>query len=103
MYLAGKLSKFDVVDWNGRTSDHLRWWDMFVENITIELLEDICHQVLDLYSQIQKPSPTESPPLSQSIGHHNSTTQYHGPPHSHQQHVGSPPIAQIAGWYFFKY
>lgn len=62
MYLAGKLSKFEVVDWVGRTNKHLRWWDMFVEDVTMDLLEDICHQVLDLYSQPQPPAP-ESPPL----------------------------------------
>lgn len=39
MYLAGKLSKFDVVDWVGRVSKHMRWWDMFVEDITMDLLE----------------------------------------------------------------
>ena len=39
MYLAGKLSKFEVVDWNGRLPKHLRWWDMFVEDITMDLLE----------------------------------------------------------------
>ncbi|VEN43050.1 unnamed protein product [Callosobruchus maculatus] len=60
MYLAGKLSKFEVVDWIGRSPKHLRWWDMFVEDVTMDLLEDICHQVLDLYSQTDT-SP-ESPP-----------------------------------------
>lgn len=39
MYLAGKLSKFEVVDWNGRLPKHLRWWDMFVEDVTMDLLE----------------------------------------------------------------
>jgi len=39
MYLAGKLSKFEVVDWSGRTAKHLRWWDMFVEDVTMDLLE----------------------------------------------------------------
>uniref|UniRef100_A0A1B6GSV6 Cyclin-K n=1 Tax=Cuerna arida TaxID=1464854 RepID=A0A1B6GSV6_9HEMI len=63
MYLAGKLSKFEVVDWVGRHSKHLRWWDMFVEDITMDLLEDICHQVLDLYSQPQNAQAPESPPL----------------------------------------
>lgn len=62
MYLAGKLSQFEVVDWVGRTSKHLRWWDMFVEDVTMELLEDICHQVLDLYSQSTTTVP-DSPPL----------------------------------------
>lgn len=45
MFLAGKLSKFEVLDWNGRNPKHNAWWDMFVEDITMELLEDICHQV----------------------------------------------------------
>nr|CAI5854552.1 unnamed protein product [Callosobruchus analis] len=48
MYLAGKLSKFEVVDWIGRSPKHLRWWDMFVEDVTMDLLEDICHQICTL-------------------------------------------------------
>ncbi|PNF20954.1 hypothetical protein B7P43_G09500 [Cryptotermes secundus] len=63
LYLAGKLSKFEVVDWSGRTAKHLRWWDMFVEDLTMDLLEDICHQVLDLYSQPQTLTSPDSPPL----------------------------------------
>ncbi|XP_033227334.1 cyclin-K-like isoform X2 [Belonocnema kinseyi] len=63
MYLAGKLSKFEVVDWQGRQPKHLRWWDMFVEDVTMDLLEDICHQVLDLYSQANNAKPPDSPPL----------------------------------------
>nr|CAG4641858.1 EOG090X09KD [Eurycercus lamellatus] len=59
MYLAGKLSKFEIQDWSGRQPRHIRWWDMFVEDISLEILEDICHQVLDLYSQ--QPSRTDSP------------------------------------------
>ncbi|KAB0802750.1 hypothetical protein PPYR_04936 [Photinus pyralis] len=64
LYLAGKLSQFEVVDWVGRTNKHLRWWDMFVEDVTLDLLEDICHQVLDLYSQPVAEAPPDSPPLS---------------------------------------
>ncbi|XP_011861334.1 PREDICTED: cyclin-K [Vollenhovia emeryi] len=63
MYLAGKLSKFEVVDWVGRQPKHLRWWDMFVEDVTMDLLEDICHQVLDLYSQANNAKPPDSPPM----------------------------------------
>lgn len=62
MFLAGKLSKFEVLDWNGRNTKHSAWWDMFVEDITMELLEDICHQVLDLYSPQPQSSGGESPP-----------------------------------------
>ncbi|RWS26457.1 cyclin k-like protein [Leptotrombidium deliense] len=67
MFLAGKLSKFDVVDWEGRTSKHTRWWDMYVEDVSIELLEDICHQVLDLYLIPMPDTPQDSPPASPSL------------------------------------
>ncbi|KAL0275448.1 UNVERIFIED_CONTAM: hypothetical protein PYX00_003287 [Menopon gallinae] len=66
MYLAGKLSKFEVVDWIGRTQRHLFWWDMFVEDVTMNLLEDICHQVLDLYSPAKQETVPDSPPLTRS-------------------------------------
>lgn len=39
MYLAGKLSKFEVMDWAGRTPKHSHWWDMYVEGISMDLLE----------------------------------------------------------------
>jgi transcription initiation factor TFIIIB Brf1 subunit/transcription initiation factor TFIIB len=45
MYLACKISKYDVTDWKGRTSEHQKWWDMFVRDMTKNILEDICHQV----------------------------------------------------------
>ena len=62
MFLAGKLTKFDVDDWEGRTKEHKKWWDMFVDDISISLLEDICHQVLDLYSINMPETPQDSPP-----------------------------------------
>lgn len=64
IHLASKLSKFTVSDWIGRQSHHLRWWDMFVADVEMEVLEDICHQVLDLYQQAQANSAQapESPP-----------------------------------------
>lgn len=61
IHLASKLSKFSVSKWVGQQPIHLRWWDMFVADVTMEILEDICHQVLDLYQQPNS-SNTESPP-----------------------------------------
>ncbi|GAB6032943.1 hypothetical protein CHUAL_012135 [Chamberlinius hualienensis] len=68
MYLASKLKKIEVTDWNGRTSKHQHWWDMYVENISMELLEDVCHQQLDLYPNSSKldSSPPLTPPPSTS-------------------------------------
>lgn len=67
IYLASKLSKFKVQDWVGRQPHHTRWWDMFVSDVTMDILEDICHQVLDLYqtnskSSIESNSPPQKPP-----------------------------------------
>ncbi|KAM7354271.1 cyclin K [Cochliomyia hominivorax] len=63
IYLASKLSKFTVVDWVGRQPHHTRWWDMFVSDVTMDILEDICHQVLDLYQTNSKDnSESSSPP-----------------------------------------
>ncbi|KAH8415239.1 hypothetical protein KR215_010767 [Drosophila sulfurigaster] len=67
IYLASKLSKFLVQDWLGRQPQHRCWWDMFVSNVTMEILEDICHQVLDLYQSSQREgqepnSPPQKPP-----------------------------------------
>lgn len=97
IYLASKLSKFTVSDWKGRQSNHTRWWDMFVQDMTMDILEDICHQVLDLYQNNPKelqesnsppqkpPSRIESPSVSRissggnnhsssSIGNYKSST-----------------------------
>uniref|UniRef100_A0AAG5DWE4 Cyclin-K n=1 Tax=Anopheles atroparvus TaxID=41427 RepID=A0AAG5DWE4_ANOAO len=63
IYLASKLSKFTVVDWVGKQPEHLKWWDMFVQDVTMEILEEICHQVLDLYQPTQQTNaPPDSPP-----------------------------------------
>ena len=65
MYLVAKLSKFEVKDWENRKElGHEQWWDMYVDSLDTADLEEICHQVLDLY--IQQPTPAkdaaDSPP-----------------------------------------
>lgn len=67
MYLAAKLSKFEVKDWNNRKDWHKHWWDQYVEDLDVDALEDICHQVLDLYQQPHMPArdQAESPPPGQ--------------------------------------
>lgn len=94
MHLAGKLSKFEVVDWNGRNTEHYRWWDMFVEDMTIELLEDICHQVLDLYSQTQaSQSQIDSPPPSNRST--NNVMNMNQQNHNSSGGVGAPPLPPL--------
>lgn len=99
MYLAGRLCKFDIQDWTSKQSSR-RWWEQFVHDVPVEVLEgnrnpptqfvvelgivivvtlllvllrlkDICHQILDLYSQAKQQIPDggmgtgeNPPPLS---------------------------------------
>ncbi|KAL8619872.1 hypothetical protein ACOMHN_025958 [Nucella lapillus] len=47
MYLASRLTKFDPTDWTGRVpGSKSRWWEDLIEGMSMELMEDICHQVL---------------------------------------------------------
>lgn len=64
MYLASRLTKFDPVDWVGRLSgSKSKWWEDLIEGMTMDLMEDICHQVLDLYSA-QQTQKLEGKPVS---------------------------------------
>ncbi|KAJ0009238.1 hypothetical protein NQD34_016653 [Periophthalmus magnuspinnatus] len=56
MYLAGRLCKFDLQEWTAKQSSR-RWWEQFVHDVPVEVLEDICHQILDLYSQAKQQIP----------------------------------------------
>ncbi|XP_064783856.1 cyclin-K-like isoform X1 [Oncorhynchus masou masou] len=66
MYLAGRLCKFDIQEWTSKQSSR-RWWEQFVQDVPVELLEDICHQILDLYSQGKQQMPQtpsdKTPPI----------------------------------------
>lgn len=73
MYLALKISKYEVVDWKGRIPEHSKWWDVFVRDMTKNILDEICHQVLDLYTNSNKnkivapDSPPQMPPSKATI------------------------------------
>ncbi|XP_064602873.1 cyclin-K-like [Liolophura sinensis] len=66
LYLATRLSKLDIQDWVGKPQgSKLKWWEGLVEDLSQELIEDICHQVLDLYSS-KSQKREESPPMTPS-------------------------------------
>lgn len=50
IYLAIKVKQVPITDWTGRQAHHLGWWEMFISGVTTENLEEIGHQMLDLYS-----------------------------------------------------
>ena len=49
IYLAGKLSKFDL---HTATQSRSRsWWRQYLDTLDVHDLESICHQVLDIYGE----------------------------------------------------
>ena len=54
MYLTSKLSKLEITDWIDKATTteqqqhQQNWWDQFVQDLGLDILEDICHQMLDL-------------------------------------------------------
>lgn len=75
MYLTSRLNKFEITDWQGKPIGFRgKWYEFLVEDVTLELLEDICHQVLDLYSKPAQKG-AESPAVSQSLPQPNPEDQ----------------------------
>lgn len=50
IHLAMKMNKCQVVSWANKTVHQKYWWEVHVQGLTTDILEDICHQVLDYYS-----------------------------------------------------
>jgi hypothetical protein len=70
MYLTSRLTKFDISDWQGKpTGFKGKWYEFLVEDVTLELLEDICHQVLDLYAKAPPPHKEELPAATARVRH----------------------------------
>ncbi|VDM93678.1 unnamed protein product [Onchocerca ochengi] len=49
IYMALKMMKLDNCDWIDRQPGE-QWWDQFVANLTSDMMEDVCHKVLDYYT-----------------------------------------------------
>uniref|UniRef100_G3U9Z1 Cyclin-K n=1 Tax=Loxodonta africana TaxID=9785 RepID=G3U9Z1_LOXAF len=87
MYLAGRLCKFEIQEWTSKPM-YRRWWEQFVQDVPVDVLEDICHQILDLYSQgkqqmphhtphqLQQPPPLQPTPQAPQV---QQPQQPHGP------------------------
>lgn len=55
LYLAGRLSKSDLLDWSGK-SNKVKWWESLSEDVSLDIMEDVCHHLLDLYAAGKKGS-----------------------------------------------
>lgn len=90
MYLATRLNKFDIQDWHGKPpGSKMKWWEGFVEGLSVELMEDICHKVLDLYSSKQQRE--ESPPTQQEKRTKHQNTPPPPPPQPAKRSASNPP------------
>lgn len=47
IFLTCKTSSTEIIDWRDRLPEHKNWWDAYVENLTVETLEDMSHRILD--------------------------------------------------------
>lgn len=76
MHLTSKMSKFEITDWIDKKESSFKqnWWDQFVEDLDIQILEDICHQILDLYARPKQ----EVQPKQSTLVHQNSTSSQNG-------------------------
>jgi len=67
MYMAFKMANLEnenAPDWHDRNPGD-QWWDQFVSNLTPDMMEEVCHKVLDYYTASSAdngmPSSTISP------------------------------------------
>lgn len=68
MYLAGRLCKFDIQEWTAKQSSR-RWWEQFVQDVPVELLEGADHKSVTLSLILSSPSMLVSSKLSLSRRH----------------------------------
>ncbi|XP_032996036.1 cyclin-K isoform X2 [Lacerta agilis] len=102
MYLAGRLCKFEIQEWTSKPM-YRRWWEQFVQDVPVDVLEDICHQILDLYSQgkqqmphhtphqLQQPPSLQSTPPVPPTQQSQSSEQSQAPQPKESQQAGQPP------------
>ena len=96
MFLAIKLSKFEVKDWANRRDHHRNWWDQFVEGLDPNDLEEICHQVLDYYSH-QSATATKDATVSPPPGAFQKPVQRVTPkPVKSKPSATKPPTPSVA-------
>lgn len=55
MYLAGRLCKFDIQEWTAKQSSR-RWWEQFVQDVPVELLEGADRETFVLSQRFAPPT-----------------------------------------------
>uniref|UniRef100_A0A3Q0RCW4 Cyclin-K n=1 Tax=Amphilophus citrinellus TaxID=61819 RepID=A0A3Q0RCW4_AMPCI len=87
MYLAGRLCKFDIQEWTAKQSSR-RWWEQFVQDVPVELLEGTQHKDITLSSP---PPPLAPPP------HHPPPLPHRPPPPPPSNYLMSTTSSYMSG------
>ncbi|XP_038075051.1 cyclin-K-like [Patiria miniata] len=66
LYLAGRLSKSDLLEWSGKNTK-VKWWEQLADDVSLDIMEDICHLLLDLYSTGKEPKPSVLTPTKAAV------------------------------------
>ena len=51
IYLSGKIQKIEALGYK------TVWWEKFIPDLERDLIESVCHQVLDIYSKPANKKP----------------------------------------------
>ncbi|KAM7534182.1 hypothetical protein Aperf_G00000111023 [Anoplocephala perfoliata] len=75
LYLATRMKSFQVTDWQGKGRSDQPWWECFVEGMTVEVMEDICHRILDIYADGKSGEDVTAPSTSTAPTHSITPSQ----------------------------
>lgn len=64
LFLARKVGKFRIVNWDDRQNHHKNWWDAHAENLDAYMLNQIGHKMLDMYSYVKEKQKLKSPTVA---------------------------------------
>ncbi|XP_022097944.1 cyclin-K-like, partial [Acanthaster planci] len=66
LYLAGRLSKSDLLESSSKNTKG-KWWEQLADDVSLDIMEDICHLLLDLYSTGKEAKPSATTPTKAAV------------------------------------
>lgn len=76
--MALQMSKLTLkLDWEDRLPGD-QWWDQFVSNLSTDMMEEVCHKILDYYAESTKEK--ENAAAQASGGQQPTPPQHPTPP-----------------------
>jgi len=91
MHLSGRLNKFTPSDWS-TSHQSGKWWEKFVPGVERNILDEICHKILDQYSGKEGLGGKKA---QEGKRERPKTPKREGEPHSKMQKVQTPQKAKV--------